>query len=421
MSLPIPVPVDPVPVDLVPVEPQRWRPGLVEGLLAAVATATSLWVLAASDATPGFDRPTGLGYALTGLGGVAVLLGRQKPLVALVVSGCCATLLSWMDQHVDVLPFVITGLMFMVARNLPRRPAVTGIVFGLAGLVVSALSRPPDLGILGLLQSMGIFLTAWVLGRLTRARREVLLAQVVAAERQATLEREQAAIAREQAAVDWDRAALAQVEERLRIARELHDVLAHSISVISVQATVGEHLAGTDPPAARKALQTIGDVSRSSMQELRQMLTLLRDRSSSATENAVSYEPARGLADLESLVDTYRSAGLPVHTETSGAPRTLSASADLCAYRIVQEALTNTLKHAGPCDAVVRLDYAAESLTVDVHDSGHLGRPPGPHSTGHGLVGMRERTALLGGAFQAGPDPAGGFAVSATIPYESSR
>jgi signal transduction histidine kinase len=406
---------------IAPVDRRGWRPGLPEGLLAVVAAGAGVWLLASAGATPGFDRPNVLAYALTGLGGAVVLWGRRKPLAALVVSGCCATLLAWLDQRVDILPVVITGLMFMVGRNLPRRRAAAGIVFGLVALVVAALSRPPDLGLLSVLQSMGIFTTAWVLGRLTRARREVLLAQVVAAEQQAALEREQAAVEREQAAVDWDRAALAQVEERLRIARELHDVLAHSISVISVQATVGEHLAGTDPPAARKALQTIGDVSRSSMQELRQMLTLLRDRTSPAGEDAVSYEPARGLADLEPLVDTYRSAGLPVRTETAGAPRVLSASADLCAYRIVQEALTNTLKHAGPCEAVVRLDYSAEALTVDVHDDGHPARPTGPIGTGHGLVGMRERTALLGGAFRAGRDPSGGFAVSATIPYEPGR
>jgi signal transduction histidine kinase len=217
-----------------PVGQEWWRPGLPEGLLAAVATTTSVWVLASAGVTPGFDRPNILAYALTGLGGAAVLWARRRPLIALVVSGCCATLLAWLDQRVDILPFVITGLMFMVGRNLPRRPAVTGIVFGLAGLVVSALSRPPDLGIRSLLQSMGIFVTAWVLGRLTRARREVLQAQIVAAEQQAALEREQAAVEREQAAVELDLATLAQVEERLRIARELHDVLAHSISVISV-------------------------------------------------------------------------------------------------------------------------------------------------------------------------------------------
>jgi signal transduction histidine kinase len=410
MSLPTPSPVDQPPV-----EQLWWRPGVAEGVLAALAAGTSVWVLASADAAPGFDRPTALGYALTGLGGAAVLWGRRKPLAAIVVAGCCATLLAWLDQRVDLLPFVVTGLMFMVGRNLPRSPAVTGLVFGLVGLAVSALSRPPDLGLLSLLQSMGIFATAWVLGRLTRARREVLLAQVAAAERQAGVEREQAAVA-------FDRAALAQVEERLRIARELHDVLAHSISVISVQATVGEHLAGTDTPAARKALQIIGDVSRSSMQELRQMLTLLRDRSSPVPEEAAPYEPARGLADLEPLVQTYRSAGLPVRTDTRGTPRPLSVSADLCAYRIVQEALTNTLKHAGPCDAVVRLDYRDEALAVDVHDDGRPSTEPALlNGSGHGLVGMRERTALLGGDFSAGPGSAGGFAVSATIPYEPVR
>ncbi|WP_375423067.1 sensor histidine kinase [uncultured Friedmanniella sp.] len=392
---------------------RRWWPGLPEGLLAAVSTILSVWVLGSAGTTAGFQRPDALGYTLTGLGGAAVLGGRRRPLAALVVTGCCSTLLAWLDQRVDVLPFVVTGLLFMVGR-LPRRPAVTGIVFASAALVVAAFSRAPDLGSRSVLQSTGIFLTAWVLGRLSRARREVLLAQVDAAERQAAVEREQAAAER-------DRGTLAQVEERLRIARELHDVLAHSISVISVQATVGEHLAATDPPAAREALQTIGDVSRSSMQELRQLLTLLRDRSSPAAADTVSYEPARGLADLVPLVERYGSAGLPVHTEISGAPRRLSASADLCAYRIVQESLTNTLKHAGPSDAVVRLSYGADALTVDVHDDGLLARLPAPHGTGHGLVGMRERTALLGGTFRAGPDPSGGFAVSATIPYEPGR
>jgi signal transduction histidine kinase len=193
-------------------------------------------------------------------------------------------------------------------------------------------------------------------------------------------------------------------------------VLAHSISVISVQATVGEHLAATAPPAARKALVTIGDVSRSSMGELRQMLSLLRDDSTDGGTASMSYQPAHGLGDLEPLVDTYRSAGLHVRTDTAGEPRRLPAAADLCAYRIIQEALTNTLKHAGPSHAVVALDYRPDMLQVDVLDDGRGGTA---NPSGHGLVGMRERTALLGGWFQAGPEPAGGYRVRATIPYES--
>jgi signal transduction histidine kinase len=206
------------------------------------------------------------------------------------------------------------------------------------------------------------------------------------------------------------------MEERLRFARELHDVLAHSISVISVQATVGEHLAANDPTAARRALLTISDVSRASLQELRQILTLLRDEPTGSTTE-VTYEPARGLTDLETLVDTYRSAGLPVSTATSGTARPLPTAAALCAYRIVQEALTNTLKHAGPSSASVLLAYEDQVLRVTVTDDG---RGPRSQGSGHGLAGMRERAALLGGRLETGAGRDGGFTVTATIPYESA-
>jgi signal transduction histidine kinase len=196
-------------------------------------------------------------------------------------------------------------------------------------------------------------------------------------------------------------------------------VLAHSMSVVSVQATVGAHLAADDPTAARAALSTISDVSRSSMQDLRQMLTLLRDDSASAPTDGVSYEPARGLDALEPLVDTFRAAGLAVTTTLSGVPHELSASADLCAYRIVQEALTNTLKHPAAGTATVALRYDGSTVQVVVADDGPARRPVGPATGGHGLVGMRERTALVGGTLDAGPAPGGGFSVTATIPYRS--
>ena len=180
----------------------------------------------------------------------------------------------------------------------------------------------------------------------------------------------------------------------------MHDVLAHSMSVVSVQATVGAHLAVEDPAAARQALLTISDVSRSSMQDLRQMLALLRDDSAATPGEDVTYEPARGVASLEPLIETYRSAGLPVTLTTGGTPRELTASVDLCAYRIVQEALTNTLKHAEARAASVTLTYAASALEVVVADDG---RGHGPATGGHGLIGMRERTAVLGGRLTAGP------------------
>ena len=394
---------------MAPVGPplSSWRPGIWDAVLAAGVVAASAALLAQAEPAAGFEQPDLLTWVLTLGGAAAVVWARRQPLVALVVTGTAFVLLTWHGDASEFAPFLVTGLLFQVGNQRPRRSAVAGLAYAAAGLLASAAAGPPDLGPQGIVQSLLIFTGAWVIGRLTRSRRRTLLALVEAAEQQAGTERELAASER-------DRASLAQAEERLRIARELHDVLAHSISVISVQATVGEHLAATDPPAARHALQTIGDVSRGSMSELRQMLSLLRDDSAPGSPEAVSYQPAHGLDDLEPLVDTYRSAGLPVRTETAGEPRPLPAAADLCAYRIIQEALTNTLKHAGPSRAVVGLDYGAEVLQVEIADDGSGSR--GAH-IGHGLVGMRERTALLGGRFESGPGPVGGYRVRATIPY----
>jgi signal transduction histidine kinase len=387
--------------------PRVWGPLAGDVGLATVAVVLTVALLVDGDPAPGFRRPDLVTWVLTLLAAVSVVAARRRPLAALLVTGTCGVLLTWHGDETELVPFVITGLLFTVGSRCPRRPALLGLGFVAAGLLVSAAAQPPDLGLRGVLQSLAIFAVAWAIGRLTRGRREALLALVAAAEHQAVAERDLAAAER-------DHAALAQVEERLRIARELHDVLAHSISVVSVQATVGEHLAATDPVAARRALQTIGEVSRSSMTELRQMLTLLRDDSGAEAGDRPPYEPAHGLADLEPLADTYRSAGLPVLTATAGTPRPLRPSTELCAYRIIQEALTNTLKHAGPSRAVVGLDYQADALLVVVSDDGRH-RPAG--RAGHGLVGMRERTALLGGRFEAGPVASGGFRVRATIPY----
>lgn len=266
-----------------------------------------------------------------------------------------------------------------------------------------------DLGRSALVQSFAIFGVVWVLGRLTRGRRLALLALVEATEQQAAAER--------------DRAALAQVEQRLEIARELHDVLAHSIGVISVQATVGEHLSINDPAAARASLHTIGELSRGSMRELRQILALLRDDTGPGRD-AASYSPVPGLADLEDLLGTYRTTGLQVSMATSGETRLVSESAGLCGYRIVQEALTNTLRHSGAKAAAVRLAYAATEWEISVSDDGvghGSAEASQPQRVGHGLVGMRERTALLSGRLEAGPGRAGGYVVRATIPYEVDR
>ncbi|ALG08143.1 sensor histidine kinase [Kibdelosporangium phytohabitans] len=210
-------------------------------------------------------------------------------------------------------------------------------------------------------------------------------------------------------------------DERLRIARELHDVVAHSMSLIAVKAGIANHIADQRPEEARDALRVIESTSRTTLIEMRQMLGILRSSptlpptsASPPAEHGHGLTPAPGLADLPALAQQARSAGVDV---TMSAPPSLSlpSGLELSAYRIVQEALTNVVKHAGPVACAVEVSVREGALRVSVVDSGRGGpaRVPG---SGHGLIGMRERVMMYGGQFSAGPSPSGGFAVSATLP-----
>ncbi|MBT2394570.1 sensor histidine kinase [Streptomyces sp. ISL-100] len=203
-------------------------------------------------------------------------------------------------------------------------------------------------------------------------------------------------------------------EERLRIARELHDVLAHSISVINVQAGVGLALLDTDPEQARSALATIKAASKEALGEVRQVLDTLR------APGDAPRSPAPGLDRLTELVEQASGAGLTVEVVTEGVRSGLPPGADLAAFRIIQEALTNVVRHSGSRTARVRLGYAPDRLDLRIDDDGPAtGGDAG--GSGNGLVGMRERAAALGGTIEAGPRPDGGFRVEATLPYRAAR
>jgi signal transduction histidine kinase len=202
----------------------------------------------------------------------------------------------------------------------------------------------------------------------------------------------------------------ALTEERLRIAQELHDVVAHSMGVIAVQAGVGAHVIETDPAEAKKSLDAISHTSRSTLAEIRRMLGVLRD------DRSASYEPSPGLADLDRLVRNLASAGLETEVRNEGTQTELPPGVDFTAYRIVQEALTNVLKHAGRARAVIVIGYEESALRLEILDDGRgiNGRAaPG----GHGLIGMRERVGVYGGSFDAGPRAGGGFRVAVRLPY----
>jgi signal transduction histidine kinase len=243
---------------------------------------------------------------------------------------------------------------------------------------------------------VGVFMTvAWTVGLL--ARRPVVQARA-AEERARRMEAEQA-LAAERAAQ----------EERRRIARELHDIVAHSVSVMTVQAGAVRRLLTADQHRERAAMQSIEQTGRDAMAEMRRLVGLLK------AEEQPSLAPQPGLASLDGLVATVSEAGLPVHVTVEGAPRELAAGVDLAAFRVVQEALTNALKYAGDAHAWVTLRWSPSALDIEVANNGESS---GQQAAGHGLAGMRERLALYGGHLETGPRTDGGYLVRARLPFE---
>jgi signal transduction histidine kinase len=203
-------------------------------------------------------------------------------------------------------------------------------------------------------------------------------------------------------------------EERARIAREMHDVVAHNVSVMVVQASAARRMIDHDPARAREALTSVEQTGREALAEMRRMLDVLR-----AEDERAALAPQPSIDELEALIELAREAGLDVELEVEGERRRVSSGVDLSAFRIVQEALSNTIKHAGAAHARVRLRFGDDEMEVDVVDDGHGARSAGQNGRGQGLVGMRERVAMLGGRLEAGYRANGGFEVRATLPLKT--
>ncbi|MEU4471734.1 sensor histidine kinase [Micromonospora sp. NPDC023888] len=373
------------------------RPLLVDGLLATATVAVGLAL--ASQQPPAGIRPMDLpGYALTCLLGALLVARQRAPVAVLLVY--CAVWAGYIDLGywpVVNSPGMLLAL-YTVAARCRVRTALTAVVIaatvwvyaGHESLLVAVVQGVAWTGVV-----------AWIghgAGQLAASNKR--LARVA---RQLEYEQEQ-------------RARRAVVEERVRIARELHDVVAHHMSVISVQAGLARYVLATDPPTARNALGTVLETSGEALDELRRLLSLLRLNVDDGGEESGSYAPAPGLDQLDELIQRVRAAGVRVETSTSGVVRALPPGIDLCAYRVVQEGLTNVLKHAPTAAATVALHYARDRLTARVRDDGGPGAGPSGVTEGHGLVGMRERAHLYGGTLTAGPHPEGGFEVVLTLP-----
>ncbi|MEV5570861.1 sensor histidine kinase [Spirillospora sp. NPDC052269] len=356
------------------------------------------------------------GVALLVLSGTAlvvaaVALRRRYPLGA--VLAMTASILTVLPVHggggagppVMAMPYVL----YSAASLCRPRTAVVALAVALAPVLAIATSPSR-----GMVMFVFLFVTVWTVGFAVgqhRAYTENLLRQ------QAARQAEQIVRQAERAEAERHKARRQVTEERIRIARELHDVVAHSMSVITVQAGFG-HLVIDDRPAeARTALGIIESTGRETLGEMRRLLGLLREDDPGGPGGPADVSiraPAPGLADLERLVTQTAQAGVRVELAISGRPRDLPAGIDLSAYRIVQEALTNVVRHSGTTAARAVIDYRAGELAIEVTDDGSGGTAPPVH--GHGLDGMRERVNLYGGRFHAGPLPGRGFQVAARLP-----
>lgn len=381
----------------------RWRDLLIDLLVGVVAFAISVAVLQADRPSEGDLRSVDLwAYLLLAVYSGSVVLRRVSPAVA-AVGGVCAGVVYGAAQYPPALTPVALLSVYAAAAWLPQRSgrAVLGgtLVLGAVGTTLGP--GPTDPGV------PAFILSSWLLGNYVGSRR-IYTAELEAKNR--LLEQAQRNLA--------DRAV---ADERLRIARELHDVVAHTMSIVALHAGTGRMIAQDDPAAAQPALATIETATRSALVELRRMLGVLRGPD--AGEPTHDLSPAPGLADLDALVAEVVEAGVQVDVRVEGTPLRLPSGVDLSAYRIVQEALTNVIKHAGGARTRVIVRYDAEAVTVDVDNDGVPELPvigaPVLVGTGHGLVGMRERVALYGGEFVADHRTGGGFHIGARLPYSN--
>ncbi|WP_240134271.1 sensor histidine kinase [Streptomyces sp. MUM 178J] len=344
---------------------------------------------------------------------LVVALRRLMPEKMLLLAVGVGVVQLALDVMINPADFAILVIIYTVAaHDGPRWASRLALIGGLSAASLAQIRWPePDASTLGRVVITIVlsvpFALAWVLGDSVRTRR-AYFAQLE--ERATRLEKEREAQAK-----------VAVAAERARIARELHDVVAHNVSVMVVQADGAAYVLDAAPDQAKQALETISTTGRQALAEMRRLLGVLR--TGDAPENG-EYVPQPDVKQIEELVEQVRSAGLTVDFKVEGKPRQLPSGVELTAYRIVQEALTNTRKHGGPeAGASVRLVYFDDGLGLLVEDDGRgssheLYEDGGADGRGHGMIGMRERVGMVGGTLDAGPRPGGGFRISALLPLK---
>ncbi|MGW7053931.1 sensor histidine kinase [Streptomyces sp. NPDC054887] len=408
---------------------RRLPPVAVDAVLALSYVGVSL-LLGHERPPPGWRQMDQAGVALIWLVNLPLVVRRRWP-VPVVVALCAV----WMWYiHLGYWPVVnsLGSLMALYTVASLRPPRTTAACAALVGVVWWYGGWAREGGSMPTVIAQSVVIPAGICWFGSAARRLF--------ERNAQL----VVLAAQLAHVQEERARRAVTDERVRIARELHDVVAHHLSVISVQAGLAQYVVTSDPGTAENALRTVGETTREALREMRRTLSLLRADADEDEEDgsAGEFAPAPGLGRLDELVQRVRDAGVPVRLRVTGRERPLAPGAELCAYRIVQEALTNVLKHARTARCVeVVAAYLPDEVRITVTDDGGLGgggRDGGRRGVddadgrgvgdgrrdratigaghGHGLIGMRERAKLYGGSLSAGPRREGGFEVGLVLP-----
>ncbi len=387
------------------VEAVRSRPRTADFVLMAVFVAISVAVLWTSVTEEGGRALDVWGWILGVGAAIPIAFRRTHPPQAAIVSTLC-TLTYWVADYPEAavgpaLLILTYSAAAHTATSERARKVGLFIGFALAAVLIAGVVFPEeDLSGLDAVANGVVFSTAWVLGDNMRSRRD----RIAEMQRQAVEDEKNRQL----------EATRAIERERAAIARELHDVVAHGLSVIVVQAAAARRVLHKSPEKADEALLAVEETGRTSLDEMRRLLGVLRSE-----DNGGERAPQPGLSDLEHLVEQVNGAGLQVEVNVHGEARNLPPGIELSAYRIVQESLTNAIKHAGPARARVDLSFEPSHLEVAVTDDGRggaAGLADQQDGGGHGLLGMRERIESIGGTFLAGPKSGGGYQVTARIP-----
>ena len=385
---------------------RRANPLVVDALIAiGFASIAVVEMQAAAESEEGFRDSDGLGALLVLAQTLPLGLRRVAPPGSLAVITAAIGLHAALGyDHIQAGTAASFFGVSSAAYLTDNRRALVALLLGAVGIGVFYTTSRVPLDNYGCITTSGVWLAGWIMGSSFRIRRR----HAAAVERRAeVLEQDSEARARE-----------AVADERSRITRELHDIIGHTLNLIVVQASAAQRVIGSTPDRAAESLASIESTASQSLSDIERMLGIL-DPSQS---DEIPFSPQPGLGQVDRLAEQFTQAGLPVEVNVAGEPHKLPTSLDLSAYRIVQEALTNALKHAGPTRVRVAISYLADKLELEIVDDGQ-GSGDDWHNAGggRGLIGMRERVSLFGGELDVGPAAEGGFRVYASLPLEESR